>query len=150
MTENLTLKSNDYAKTQELQYLITVSTGFIDAYIIQCFAKPPMLLPQNVVLSALDSKTQVNQVEWHDKKLPVFHVNNPDRQSGVALVIEGEEIDQRFALMCEEMPKSIRIRISEVVDDDLIIQDQSIMQYVRIGNELFHVPDLAYIQSQFS
>lgn len=150
MTENLTLKANDHAKTQELQHLITVSTGFIDAYIIQCFAKAPMLLPQNVVLSALDSQTHVNQVEWHDKKLPVFHVNNPDRKSGVALVIEGEEIDQRFALMCEEMPKSIRIRISEVVDDDLIIEDQSIMQYVRIGAELFHVPDLAYIQSQFS
>ena len=150
MTENITLKANDHAKTQELQYLITVSTGFIDAYIIQCFAKAPMLLPQNVVLSALDSQTHVNHVEWHDKQLPVFHVNNPDRKAGVALVIEGEEIDQRFALMCEEMPTSIRIRISEVVDDDLIIEDQSIMQYVRIGAELFHVPDLAYIQSKFA
>ena len=150
MTENLTINANDHAKTQELQHLITVSTGFIDAYIIQCFAKAPMLLPQNVVLSALDSQTHVNHVEWHDKQLPVFHVNNPDRKAGVALVIEGEEIDQRFALMCEEMPTSIRIRISEVVDDDLIIEDQSIMQYVRIGAELFHVPDLAYIQSQFS
>ena len=135
---------------QELQHLITVSTGFIDAYIIQYFAKAPMLLPQNVVLSALDSQTHVNHVEWHDKQLPVFHVNNPDRKAGVALVIEGEEIDQRFALMCEEMPTSIRIRISEVVDDDLIIEDQSIMQYVRIGAELFHVPDLAYIQSKFA
>ena len=150
MTENITLKANDHAKTQELQHLITVSTGFIDAYIIQCFAKAPMLLPQNVVLSALDSQTHVNHVEWHDKQLPVFHVNNPDRKAGVALVIEGEEIDQRFALMCEEMPTSIRIRISEVVDDNLNIEDQSIMQYVRIGAELFHVPDLAYIQSKFA
>ena len=150
MTENLTINANDHAKTQELQHLITVSTGFIDAYIIQCFAKAPMLLPQNVVLSALDSQTHVNHVEWHDKQLPVFHVNNPDRKAGVALVIEGEEIDQRFALMCEEMPTSIRIRISEVVDDDLIIEEQSIMQYVRIGAELFHVPDLAYIQSKFA
>ena len=150
MTENLTINANDHAKTQELQHLITVSTGFIDAYIIQCFAKAPMLLPQNVVLSALDSQTHVNHVEWHDKQLPVFHVNNPDRKAGVALVIEGEEIDQRFALMCEEMPTSIRIRISEVVDDNLNIEDQSIMQYVRIGTELFHVPDLAYIQSKFA
>ena len=149
MTENLTINANDHAKTQELQHLITVSTGFIDAYIIQCFAKAPMLLPQNVVLSALDSQTHVSLVEWHDKQLPVFHVNNPDRKAGVALVIEGEEIDQRFALMCEEMPTSIRIRISEVVDDNLNIEDQSIMQYVRIGTELFHVPDLAYIQSKF-
>lgn len=150
MTEKLTINANDHAKTQELQHLITVSTGFIDAYIIQCFAKAPMLLPQNVVLSALDSQTHVSQVEWHDKQLPVFHVNNPDRKAGVALVIEGEEIDQRFALMCEEMPTSIRIRISEVVDDNLNIEDQSIMQYVRIGTELFHVPDLVYIQSKFA
>lgn len=150
MTENLTMISNEHAKTQELQHLITVSTGFIDAYIIQCYAKAPMLLPQNVVLSALDSQTHVKNVQWHDKTLPVFHVNNPERKMGVALVIEGEEIDQRFALMCEEMPKSIRIRISEVVDDDLLIADPSIMQYVRIGTELFHVPDLAYIQAKIA
>ena len=40
---------------QELQHLITVSTGFIDAYIIDCFDNVPMLLPQNIVLSAIIS-----------------------------------------------------------------------------------------------
>lgn len=150
MSENLNLKNSDYEKTQELQHLITVSTGFIDAYIIHCHAKPAMLLPQNIVLSALDSKTNVKTVEWHDKQLSVFSVSNPDVKAGVALVIEGEEIDERFALMCEQMPKSIRIRISEVVDEEKQIEDQSIMHYVRIGTELFHVPDLAFIQTQFS
>ena len=50
--------SNEISQ-QELQHLITVSTGFIDAYIIDCHGKEAMLLPQNIVLSALDSETQV-------------------------------------------------------------------------------------------
>ncbi len=29
---------------QELQHLITVSTGFIDAYIVECHGKDPMLI----------------------------------------------------------------------------------------------------------
>jgi hypothetical protein len=62
---------------QELQHLITVSTGFIDAYIIDCFDNVPMLLPQNIVLSAMDTETNVDFIEWHDLKLPVFAVNDP-------------------------------------------------------------------------
>lgn len=133
---------------QELQHLITVSTGFVDAYIIQCHEKPAMLLPQNIVLSAQDSPTHVSTVEWHEKKLPVFNLSGPDDRSGVALVIEGEHNEQRFALMCKKMPDSIRIRISEVVDDEKENNDQSIMQYVRISDTLYHVPNLEYIQNQ--
>lgn len=147
MTEK---QKSELAKNQDLHHLITVSTGFIDAYVIDCHTKPAMLLPQNIVLSALDSKTNVKTIEWHDHQLPVYHVNNPGRLLGVALVIEGEDVDERFALMCSAMPKSIRIRISEVVDDAMAIEDQTILQYVRINSELFHVPNLAYIQSQLS
>ena len=50
----------DQVSSQELQHLITVSTGFIDAYIIDCHDKEAMLLPQNVVLSALDSAINVD------------------------------------------------------------------------------------------
>ncbi|MCP5774188.1 hypothetical protein NL389_30665, partial [Klebsiella pneumoniae] len=56
---NSSNKMADQISQQELQHLITVSTGFIDAYIIDCHGKDPMLLPQNIVLSALDSNTQV-------------------------------------------------------------------------------------------
>ena len=138
----------DHVSSQELQHLITVSTGFIDAYIIDCHGKEAMLLPQNVVLSALDSATHVDKIEWHDVKLPVFSVSDPARTLGVALVIEGEEANQRFALMCNEMPKSIRLRISEVVDDNRKIKDKSIAQYVLIGQDAYHVPDLDYIQKK--
>ena len=133
--------------SQELQHLITVSTGFIDVYIIDCHNKEAMLLPQNVVLSALDSAINVDKIEWHDVKLPVFSVSNPNKTLGVALVIEGEEADQRFALMCNEMPKSIRLRISEIVDEEYALTDPAVFQYVRMNDQVYHVPNLAYIQS---
>ena len=134
--------------SQELQHLITVSTGFIDVYIIDCHNKEAMLLPQNVVLSALDSAINVDKIEWHDVKLPVFSVSNPNKTLGVALVVEGEQANQRFALMCNEMPKSIRLRISEVVDDHRKIKDKSIAQYVLIGQTTYHVPNIEFIQGK--
>ncbi len=146
MTQQKMGNALDRVNTQELQHLITVSTGFIDAYIIACAGKEPMLLPQNVVLSALDSATQVSSIAWHQYNLPVFRVSDADRALGVALVIEGDEIEQRFALMCNEMPESIRLRISEVIDDEREVLDPTIMQYVRIGEALYHVPNLSKIQ----
>lgn len=148
MSQNTTnTKMADQISQQELQHLITVSTGFIDAYIIDCYGKDPMLLPQNIVLSALDNDTQVKVVEWHDAQLPVYAVNDPTRKSGVALVIEGDEVHQRFALMCNEMPKTIRLRISEVVDADQQVTDPAVFQYVRMGDQLFHIPQMGHIQS---
>ncbi|WP_286740856.1 hypothetical protein [Acinetobacter sp. UBA1496] len=137
----------DRISQQELHHLITVSTGFIDTYIIDCHGKEAMILPQNIVLSALDSATQVPFVEWHELKLPVYAVNDPERKSGVALVIEGDDVSQRFALMCNEMPKTIRLRISEVVDEERSATDPDVFQYVRMGDQVFNVPNLAHIQS---
>ena len=146
MTKNIEKSAIDKISTRELQHLITVSTGFIDAYIIDCYDKAPMLLPQNVVLSAQNSPTYVNVVEWHEKKLPTFSVSDPKKTLGVALIIEGEDADERFALMCNEMPSSIRLRISEVVDAEDSIKDKTILQYVKIGDKTYHVPDLDQIQ----
>ncbi|WP_291354420.1 hypothetical protein [Acinetobacter sp. UBA3106] len=137
----------DRISQQELHHLITVSTGFIDTYIIDCHGKEAMILPQNIVLSALDSPTQVPFVEWHELKLPVYAVNDPERKTGVALVIEGDDVSQRFALMCNEMPKTIRLRISEVVDEERTATDPDVFQYVRMGDQVFNVPNLAHIQS---
>lgn len=133
---------------QELQHLITVSTGFIDAYIIECHQKVPMLLPQNIVLSAMDTQTNVEHIEWHDLKLPVYTVNDPAQKQGVALVIEGEDVSQRFALVCNEMPESIRLRISEIVDEERDIDDKTVFQYVKMGENRFYVPHLQNIQTQ--
>ena len=137
----------DRISQQELHHLITVSTGFIDTYIIDCYGKEAMILPQNIVLSALDSATQVPFVEWHELKLPVYAVNDPERKTGVALVIEGDDVSQRFALMCNEMPKTIRLRISEVVDEERTATDPDVFQSVRMGDQVFYVPNLEHIQS---
>lgn len=136
---------------QELQHLITVSTGFIDAYIIECDQQVPMLLPQNIVLSAMDVKNGIKHIEWHDVKLPVYTVHNEIDSRAVALVIESEDISQRFALICKSMPLSVRLRISEVVDENEDIQDSlqypTVFKYVRMENQRYHVPNLQYIQN---
>ena len=133
---------------RELQHLITVSTGFIDAYIIQCHEKVPMLLPQNIVLSAMDTQTSVDHIEWHDLKLPIYAVNDPASKHGVALVVEGDDVSERFALVCNEMPESIRLRISEIVDEERDIQDDGVFRYVKMGEKQFYVPHLQNIQSK--
>jgi hypothetical protein len=133
---------------QELQHLITVSTGFIDAYIIQCHENVPMLLPQNIVLSAMDTQTSVDHIEWHDLKLPIYAVNDPASKHGVALVVEGDDVSERFALVCNEMPESIRLRISEIVDEELDIDDSNVFKYVKIGEKQYYVPNLQNIQTQ--
>ena len=146
MAKNVAKNSIDKISSQELQHLITVSTGFIDAYVIDCFGKTPMLLPQNVVLSAQNSPTHVKVVEWPETMLPAFSVSDPKKTLGVALIIEGEEAEERFALMCNEMPNSIRLRISAVVDAENTSKDKTILQQVKICEVQCHVPDLEQIQ----
>lgn len=131
---------------QELQHLISVSTGFIDAYIIECYNQVPMLIPQNIVLSAQNSPTQVNALTWHEVDLPVYSIHNPNVKDGIALIIEGEEITQRFALLCNEMPQGIRLRISEVVDDDHPVDDVKVFQYVVSEGKQYQIPNLVEIQ----
>ncbi len=40
------------------------------------------------------------------------------KNQGVALVIEGDDVGQRFALMCNEMPENHSFAYSEVVDEE--------------------------------
>lgn len=139
----------DQLETQELRDLLTLSTGSIDAYIIESHNNVPMLLPQSIVLAAVDSSTSVEYIQWHDFQLPFLNLNGATQRNGVALVIEGEQSDQRFALLCKSMPRAIRIRISDMVDDESQpILDLKIKHYVRIADKTYHVPDLNYIQKQ--
>lgn len=153
MKSNISTSLINEMDQQELQHLITVSTGFIDAYIIECHQQVPMLLPQNIVLSAMDVKNGIKHIEWHDVKLPVYSVHNEMDSRAVALVIESEDISQRFALMCKSMPVSVRLRISEVVDENEDIQESlqhpTVFKYVRMDNQRYYVPNLQYIQNSF-
>ncbi len=151
MKSNISTSLINEMDQQELQHLITVSTGFIDAYIIECHQQVPMLLPQNIVLSAMDVKNGIKHIEWHDVKLPVYSIHNETDSRAVALVIESEDISQRFALVCKSMPVSVRLRISEVVDENEDIQESlqhpTVFKYVRMDNQRYHVPNLQYIQN---
>jgi len=151
MKSNISTSLINEMDQQELQHLITVSTGFIDAYIIECHQQVPMLLPQNIVLSAMDVKNGIKHIEWHDVKLPVYSIHNEMDSRAVALVIESEDISQRFALVCKSMPVSVRLRISEVVDENEDIQESlqhpTVFKYVRMDNQRYHVPNLQYIQN---
>jgi len=151
MKSNISTSLINEMDQQELQHLITVSSGFIDAYIIECHQQVPMLLPQNIVLSAMDVKNGIKHIEWHDVKLPVYSVHNEIDLRAVALVIESEDISQRFALMCKSMPVSVRLRISEVVDENEDIQESlqhaTVFKYVRMQDQRYHVPNLQYIQN---
>ncbi len=153
MKSNISTSLINEMDQQELQHLITVSTGFIDAYIIECHQQVPMLLPQNIVLSAMDVKNGIKHIEWHDVKLPVYSVHNEIDSRAVALVIESEDVSQRFALMCKSMPVSVRLRISEVVDENEDIQESlqhpTVFKYVCMDNQRYHVPNLQYIQNSF-
>lgn len=153
MKSNISTSLINEMDQQELQHLITVSTGFIDAYIIECHQQVPMLLPQNIVLSAMDVKNGIKHIEWHDVKLPVYSVHNEIDSRAVALVIESEDISQRFALVCKSMPVSVRLRISEVVDENEDIQESlqhpTVFKYIRMDNQRYHVPNLQYIQNSF-
>lgn len=130
----------------QLEHLMTVSTGVIDAYIIPVHKDVPMLLPQTIVLSALDCDIDVKHIFWHGTELPVYSVANPFTEKGVALILEGEQAWQRFALLCEEMPKEVRLRISELVDSTIPNDSFVCYQYVTIGRDLYQVPRLDYVQ----
>jgi hypothetical protein len=149
MKSNISTSLINEMDQQELQHLITVSTGFIDAYIIECHQQVPMLLPQNIVLSAMDVKNGIKYIEWHDVKLPVYSVHDEIDSRAVALVIESEDISQRFALVCKSMPVSVRLRISEVENEDIqeSLKHPTVFKYVRMDNQRYHVPNLQYIQN---
>lgn len=138
----------DELSQQELQHLITVSTGFIDAYIVPCHDAYPMLLPQNIVIAAMDVATNVQHVEWHHYQLPVQRCYTPERTLGVALVLDGEQEDEHFAILCDEMPKTVRLRISEMTDIEQDNLPPSVYQYVQVNGVQYQIPNLNFIQQQ--
>lgn len=131
------------ASAQGLSDLIAVSTGFVDVFKIQCYEQPDILLPQNLVLSVQVHLTGTKFMKWHDLELPVYAVHQPDLDEVTALIIEGEMPSRRFALLCDEMPEALRLRISEVVDVDQEVKENTgIFQYVSIREELCQIPNL--------
>ncbi|MBF7689336.1 hypothetical protein I2F29_11935 [Acinetobacter sp. FNA3] len=131
------------ASAQGLSDLIAVSTGFVDIFKIECHQQPPMILPQNLILSVQSHRTGVKTINWHDLELPVYAIHQPDLDEGTALIVEGEMPSRRFVILCNEMPEPLRLRISEVVDIDENVEAKAeVFQYVSIRNEMCQIPKL--------
>ena len=144
---NTTANSSIDLSQEQIQSLITTSTGFLDVYEIPVHGDVPLLIPQNMILSAMSVKANEKLVEWHDKQLPTYVVHQPDLSEVTALVVEGEQETTRFALLCDSMPNSLRLRISEVVDVEKDAPAQT-YQYVQVNGKDYQVPNLRAIQQQ--
>lgn len=130
---------------EQIQRLIATSTGFIEAYVIPVYGDAPMLLPQNMVLAAMNVPANVNEVEWHDNHLPTYIVHRPELHEVTALVIEGDDESSRFAILCDAMPESMRLRISGVLDVERETP-KFIYQYVKVDEQEYQIPHLSNIQ----
>ena len=144
---NTTANSSIDLSQEQIQSLITTSTGFLDVYEIPVHGDVPLLIPQNMILSAMSVKANEKLVEWHDKQLPTYLVHQPNLSEVTALVVEGEQETTRFALLCDRMPNSLRLRISEVVDVEKDAPAQT-YQYVQVNGIDYQVPNLRAIQQQ--
>ena len=144
---NTTANSSIDPSQEQIQSLITTSTGFLDVYEIPVHGDVPLLIPQNMILSAMSVKANEKLVEWHDKQLPTYLVHQPNLSEVTALVVEGEQETTRFALLCDSMPNSLRLRISEVVDVEKDAPAQT-YQYVQVNGKDYQVPNLRAIQQQ--
>ena len=144
---NTTANSSIDLSQEQIQSLITTSTGFLDVYEIPVHGDVPILIPQNMILSAMSVKANEKLVEWHDKQLPTYLVHQPNLSEVTALVVEGEQETTRFALLCDSMPNSLRLRISEVVDVEKDAPAQT-YQYVQVNGKDYQVPNLRAIQQQ--
>ncbi|KAF7277640.1 hypothetical protein GWI33_002944 [Rhynchophorus ferrugineus] len=142
------IQKSAFDLTQEqIQSLIATSTGFIDTYMIPVYDAAAILLPQNLVLSAMNVPARSETVEWHEKLLPTYIVHHPDLVEVTALVIDGDREETCFAILCDSMPKTLRLRISEVLDVDKPIP-ATVYQYVEVNGQQYQVPNLSYIQQQ--
>ncbi|MFB2538960.1 MULTISPECIES: hypothetical protein [unclassified Acinetobacter] len=131
---------------QQVQSLLATSIGFIEAYKIQTYGDVPIVLPQNVVISALNVDANTQRVEWRDGFIPAYHVNNQDATQAIALVIETDEAHKNFAMICDDMPEPMRLRISEVKDIDKECE-KFVFQYVTVDGQECQIPHITNIQN---
>ncbi|MBF7682841.1 hypothetical protein I2F27_05775 [Acinetobacter sp. B5B] len=138
------------ASQEDLSELMTVSAGFVDVFKIRCANQATIVLPQNLILSVQTQQKGIKHVQWHGVELPVYEVHTPDVNEVTALIVENEQIEQRFVILCDEMPEAHRLRISEVVDVYGVEKETKVFQYVRIHQELCQIPVLNEIYAEIT
>ena len=145
MVKNQVHNSAFDLSNEQIQSLIATSTGFIETYVIPVHGDADILIPQNMVLSAMSVAAHSPQVEWHDKYLPTYDIHRPDLEEVTALVIDGDTEQTRFAILCDAMPQTLRLRISEVLDIDKPTPEH-VYQYVRVNETEYQIPHLSHLQ----
>lgn len=138
---------NALSLQEQTQRLIASSSGFIDTFVVPVADDAPMLLPQTIVLSAMLVPASSKQVEWHDVMLPAYPVHRSDLHQVTALVIEGNIPERRFALLVDDLPESLRLRISTLQDMDRS-KPSTVYQYVQAEGIAYQIPDLEAIEQQ--
>lgn len=131
---------------QEIHHLITVSTGVIDVFVIPRSVEDSILLPQNIVISVFETPVSGSNIQWQKQNLAVWNLQQDSSEQALALVIEGETEAQRFIILCDAMPQSMRMRISEVIDDEKNPDAVWIFKYVKRAEQRYIVPNLQAVE----
>ena len=133
---------------EDLQSLIATSTGSMDVYDITAYGNANMLLPQKMILAAMQCADRPAYLEWHNKMLPVFNQASPNKQGEVtALVIDSEKEATRFMILTDRMPKSLKLRISQMRDIDRPISE-FVYQYVKVDEKIYQIPNIDQIKQK--
>lgn len=121
--------------------LLTAATGVIDVYRIHVYGQLSWLIPKNLVLSVLNHSGKSESIYWNEQDLKVMDLCTPDQTQSIILIIEGVDTHPRCALRVDQMPESIRIRISSLKDDQEASLEPFTFQIVWLDGEQCQIPD---------
>lgn len=135
-----------YRDIGQTMSLLTTTTGFVDVYVVNAHEQLPWLIPQNLILAALSAESGLKTIEWREQQLPVLSLHNPQNTKPIALVVEALGGYQRFVLLIDKMPDTLRVRISSLHDVDMeAVSEVFNFQIVKMENQLYQVPDFEKI-----
>lgn len=121
--------------------LLSTSTGVLDVYVIQIYHQLPWLIPQSLLLAALNANADINTIEWRQQQLPVLALHDPANAHPIALVLESIDEQPRFAVLVDNMPDTQKVRISSLRDDHVCPVGPMTFQVVTMDGQPYQVPD---------
>lgn len=133
--------------------LLTTNNGMLDVTIIPAFNQPDWIIPSSLILHVDDCQEYTSIHTWQQQSVPVFHLFPQDQTPDKVIVLEGNTVEQRFALQTIGALHELQARISEVKDTDLLepseqttVDEKFVLSYlfqtVNIDQIDYLVPDL--------
>ncbi|WP_435979160.1 hypothetical protein [Psychrobacter sp. DM4] len=98
--------------------LLTTSNGMLEVTVIPAIDQPDWILPTSLILDIKDYAEYTLHYPWQQQQLPVFHLFVRGQTPSKIIVLEGNTSEHRIALQSTGMPRSLRVRISDVKDID--------------------------------